>query len=370
MIELTDTHCHIHEAARPLAGDDPTRALWAKLAQRTDATPDAIVARAREVGVTRLLCVGCTLADSELAIQFAARHKNVWASIGIHPHEAKEHLAHPENLERFAALLSPAGGDFSTSYLNATPTEISAPPERPRAENRLLSLRSQQSILGLYSGEAPLVRKSRSAGAYTTDEEWQLAGQHPPRAHERTRTRGGRADRTPTVSSGSKIVAIGECGLDYFYNHSPKQAQERILRFQIELALQHNLPLIFHVREAFADFWPIFDEYKGIRGVVHSFTATQTELDEALARGLYVALNGIMTFTKKPEQLTAAKAIPLNKLLLETDAPFLTPHPFRDTICEPKHTRVTAEFLAKLRGEHLEDLARTTTANAHMLFGV
>src|SRR5579864_6648696 len=158
-----------------------------------------------------------------------------------------------------------------------------------------------------------------------------------------------------------KVVAVGECGLDYFYNHSSKADQADLLKFQINLALEHNMPLIFHVREAFVDFWPIFDQYKGLRGVVHSFSATEIELKQILQRNLYVGLNGIMTFTKNPAQLAAARAVPLDKMLLETDAPFLTPTPYRGTICEPKHVRVTAEFLSKLRGENLEQLSGATT---------
>ena len=126
--------------------------------------------------------------------------------------------------------------------------------------------------------------------------------------------------------------------------------------------------MIFHVREAFEDFWPIFDEFKGVRGVIHSFTATQKELDDILSRGLYVGLNGIMTFTKQDAQLAAAKAVPLDRLVLETDAPFLTPAPYRGTICEPKHVRITAEFLADLRGESLAAIADATTHNARKLF--
>lgn len=167
-----------------------------------------------------------------------------------------------------------------------------------------------------------------------------------------------------------KVVALGETGLDYYYDHSPKVDQQKMLRFQLELALEHNVPLIFHIREAFTDFWPIIDTYKGIRGVVHSFSAGQTELDEILARDLYVGLNGIMTFTKDEKQLAAARAVPLQKLLLETDAPYLTPSPYRGTICEPKHVRVTAEFLADVRGENLHDLATATTRNAAKLFSL
>src|SRR3990167_7535461 len=105
-----------------------------------------------------------------------------------------------------------------------------------------------------------------------------------------------------------------------------------------------------------------------IQGVVHSFSVGKKELDQILKRGLYVGLNGIMTFTKHQEQLEAAKAVPLDKLLLETDAPFLTPVPFRGTICQPKHLRVVAEFLAKLRKESLDELAEATSHNAVKLF--
>ncbi|MEK7153281.1 MAG: TatD family hydrolase, partial [Patescibacteria group bacterium] len=167
-----------------------------------------------------------------------------------------------------------------------------------------------------------------------------------------------------------KVVAIGECGLDYHYNHSLPADQEIVLRFQIELALEHGLALVFHVRDAFDDFWNIFDEYKGIQGVIHSFSAGRQELEKILDRGLYVGLNGIMTFTKVNEQLEAAKAVPLAKLLLETDAPFLTPAPRRGTICEPKHARVTAEFLSQLRGEPIEEIAARTTENAQTVFGL
>lgn len=168
----------------------------------------------------------------------------------------------------------------------------------------------------------------------------------------------------------AKVVAIGECGLDYYYDHSPKADQQKILRFQLELAVKHDLPVIFHVREAFSDFWPIFDEFPSVRGVIHSFTDTNRVLEQALSRGLYIGLNGIMTFTKDQNQLEMACLVPLEKLLLETDAPYLTPKPFRGTICQPKYVRVTAEFLADLRGESLGDLANSTSINAGNLFGL
>lgn len=215
------------------------------------------------------------------------------------------------------------------------------------------------------------VRDSQLAVQFVSDRQntWASIGIHPHEADSHLVDKKMLEEFEQLVSK-PKVVAIGECGLDYFYGNSSKQAQATILRFQIELALTARLPLIFHVREAFADFWKIFDSYTGLRGVVHSFTAGPEELEQALVRGLYIGLNGIMTFTKEPRQLEAAKRVPLASLLLETDAPFLTPAPFRGTICEPKHVRVTAEFLSKLRGEPLEAVAESTTQNAQTLFGL
>lgn len=201
----------------------------------------------------------------------------------------------------------------------------------------------------------------------TRPDTWATIGIHP---HEAARYVGDvvALERFAALAQRPRVVAVGECGLDYYYTHSPKADQQTMLRWQIELALRHDLPLTFHVRDAFADFWPIFDEYKGIRGVVHSFTADRRVLEQALSRGLYIALNGIMTFTKDAEQLAAAKAVPTDRLLLETDAPYLTPAPYRGKICEPKHVRATLEFLAALREEDTHSLAAITTTNARQLF--
>ena len=105
-----------------------------------------------------------------------------------------------------------------------------------------------------------------------------------------------------------------------------------------------------------------------MRGVLHSYTDNQVNLEKAVSKGLYVGVNGIATFAKEAEQLAMYKAIPLNSLLLETDAPYLTPVPYRGTICEPKHVVLTAEFLASLRGETVPEIAQVTTQNARQLF--
>jgi TatD DNase family protein len=165
-------------------------------------------------------------------------------------------------------------------------------------------------------------------------------------------------------------VAVGECGLDYFYTHSPKEVQVEMLKAQIELALAHDTPLIFHVREAFDDFWPVFDSYQGIRGVLHSFTDTEANLQRALDKGLYIGVNGIATFTKIDAQKAMYKQIPLEKLLLETDAPFLTPVPHRGKVNEPAFVKLVASHMADLHAISLEELSAATSKNATTLFNL
>jgi len=177
-------------------------------------------------------------------------------------------------------------------------------------------------------------------------------------------------EKIAELASQPGVVAVGEIGLDYFYTHSPRDIQIAALKTQIEVALKHNLPIVFHVREAFDDFWPIFDSYPSIRGVLHSFTDSQTHLDEALKRGLYIGVNGISTFTKDDAQKAMFDAIPLERLLFETDAPFLTPNPFRGKVNESAFVRNIAEYHAERRGITIDEIAEATTANAHALFAI
>lgn len=167
-----------------------------------------------------------------------------------------------------------------------------------------------------------------------------------------------------------KIVAVGEIGLDYYYHNSPKEVQIQALKEQLQFAVDNNLAVIFHVREAFDDFWPIFDSFEGIRGELHSFTDTKENLDKALERGLYIGVNGISTFTKDAQQKEMFNSIPLDKLLLETDAPFLTPAPFRGKVNEPAFVRNIAVFHAEARNISLDEIASKTTANARALFAL
>ena len=170
----------------------------------------------------------------------------------------------------------------------------------------------------------------------------------------------------------AKLVAIGECGLDYFYHRRPdiRRRQLELFRWQLKLARDLDLPLIFHVRQAFEDFWRIYKEFK-LPAVVHSFSDDVRQVEKGLGYAeLYFGLNGIMTFTKEEGQLAAARAIPSERLLLETDAPYLTPVPFRGKVNKPEYLRNICDFLAELRGEATQALARQTTLNARRLFQI
>jgi TatD DNase family protein len=255
-MNFVDTHSHLHF-------------------DNFDDNRPQVLNAAKSDGVTKILCVGTSLEDSQKAIDYAQKTDSVWAAAGVHPHEA-------------------------------------------------------DSFLGSKDAKQKLK---------------QLLGQ-------------------------PKVVATGEVGLDYYKSSTPKDIQEKALRTQIEIGLAAGLPFSFHVRDAWADFWRITDDYQGIAGVVHSFCSGRKQLDTALTRGLYIGLNGIMTFTRDEAQLEAARLVPLDRLLLETDAPFLSPAPFRNSVCEPKHTAVTAKFLAELRTDPLEKIADATTQNAVKLFGL
>jgi TatD DNase family protein len=175
---------------------------------------------------------------------------------------------------------------------------------------------------------------------------------------------------TFTLAGAPNVVAVGEIGLDYYYNHSPRDIQIRALEEQLDFAQSHNLPVIFHVRDAFDDFWPIFDNFQGLKGELHSFTDSMENMEEGLKRGLFIGVNGISTFTKDPLQQAMFQAIPLDRMLLETDAPFLTPAPLRGKVNEPAFVRHVALFHAQKRGISLEEIASKTTTNAKALFAL
>lgn len=176
--------------------------------------------------------------------------------------------------------------------------------------------------------------------------------------------------RLANEDKSGKIVAIGEIGLDYFYNHSPREDQIAVFEEQLQLALDLNLPVSFHVREAFDDFWPVLANFPKIRGVLHSFTDNRANAEKGLEKGLFIGINGISTFTKVEEQAELYRTLPLEKIVLETDAPFLTPKPFRGKMNEVGYVELVAEWSAKQRNITPEEVATETCRNTRELFNI
>ncbi len=170
-----------------------------------------------------------------------------------------------------------------------------------------------------------------------------------------------------------KVVGIGETGLDYFYEHAPRDAQQISFRNHLRAAIASQVPVIVHTRNAEEDTAHILKE-EGARqggkltGVLHCFTSARSLAEEAVALGFYISLSGILTFKKSQELRDTVRDVPLDRLLVETDAPFLAPEPLRGKICEPAHVVHTAKVLAEVKGVSPEEIARQTTKNFFRLF--
>ena len=197
---------------------------------------------------------------------------------------------------------------------------------------------------------------------------WATVGVHP---HE--------ADTHPDLGAAAlveganhpRVIAIGECGLDYYYDKSDRAAQRERFAAHIEAARQTGLPLVVHTREAEADTAEILGaavREGGVTGVFHCFTGSAELARKGLDLGFYVSLSGIVTFKNAADLQETAKWLPEDRMLVETDAPFLAPVPHRGQKCEPAFVADTAAFVAELRGEQPEALAEATTANFFKLF--
>jgi TatD DNase family protein len=254
-VKLVDSHCHLN---------------YEGLAERQDEVLD----RARERGVSAFLNISTRQAEWNDVISVAERSSDVWATVGVHPHEAD---AHPD------------------------------------------------------LGAAALVE----------------ASSHP------------------------RVIAIGECGLDYYYDKSDRAAQRERFQAHIEAARQSGLPLVVHTREAEADTAETLGtavREGGITGVLHCFTGSADLARKGLDLGFYISLSGIVTFKNARDLQETAKWLPSDHMLVETDSPFLAPVPHRGQTCEPAFVADTAAFVAELRGEAPEALADATTANFYRLF--
>ena len=168
--------------------------------------------------------------------------------------------------------------------------------------------------------------------------------------------------------SEEKVIAIGETGLDFYYNLSPKEIQLNVFKEQIKIGKETNFPLIIHCRDAFKETLEILKEEKADYGVFHCYTGDLQTAQEAVKLGFYISWSGILTFKNAQDLKEIEKEIPLEKTLIETDAPFLTPVPYRGKRNEPKYVRFVAEELGRIKNVDVEEVGKITSQNAKNLF--
>lgn len=179
------------------------------------------------------------------------------------------------------------------------------------------------------------------------------------------------AEQLLTWAKDPKVVAIGEIGLDYHYDFSPREVQRAVFTRQMELAKVADLPIIVHDREAHADVADLIRRQgKGLRGVLHCYSASLEMAREYVKQGFYISIAGPLTFKNAARLPDVVRKIPADRLLIETDCPYLAPHPLRGKRNEPAHVRYVAEKVAELRGISLDEVAALTTDNAKRLFGI
>lgn len=206
------------------------------------------------------------------------------------------------------------------------------------------------------------------ATAEREDDVWATVGIHPHEADEHPHI-----DTAKLVERAAhpRVIGIGETGLDYYYDHSDRTRQQASFRAHIAASRETGLPLIVHTRDAEEDTLSILREEMGkgaFPGVIHCFTASGAFADAAMEIGFYISISGIVTFKSAKDLQETASRLPLDRLLIETDSPFLAPVPHRGRPCEPAFVADTARFLAQLRGESEADLACATRENFAKLF--
>lgn len=194
------------------------------------------------------------------------------------------------------------------------------------------------------------------------------AGTHP---HDATTLDAAALDAQRALTQSGSVVAIGEIGLDFYRNLSPRNVQIEALVAQLTLAREVNLPVILHNRESHTEMVEALRTHgQGVRGVFHCFTGDRAMARDALDLGFWLSFAGPVTHPKNTELADVAAWAPLDRIVVETDCPYLTPQPFRGKRNEPRHVALTARHIAGLRGMPFEDFARATSANAAILFGL
>jgi TatD DNase family protein len=224
-----------------------------------------------------------------------------------------------------------------------------------------------KTILNIGNGSGPDDMACGLELAESYDWIYTTVGIHP---HDASRAEQSHFTLMKDLLGRPRVLAVGETGLDYYYEYSDRKTQQAVFRWQLQLARTSNSPVIIHTRDADEDTIQILREEKPSRGVVHCFTGGKALAECALDLGLMISFSGIITFKQSEHIQAIAALVPEDRLLVETDCPYLAPVPHRGHRNEPAFVRATAEKLADLRGAKVEDLGAQTSRNFEALFGV
>jgi TatD DNase family protein len=203
--------------------------------------------------------------------------------------------------------------------------------------------------------------------AMQTDYIWAAVGVHP---HDAADAPDDYIDGLTEIAARPKVVAVGEIGLDYHYDFSPRDVQRRVFERQLELARRLSLPVIIHMREATQDTLAMLREHKGLKGVMHCFSGSAETAEICVDMGLYVSFTGSVTFKNARKVVKAAAAVPLERLMAETDCPYLSPEPVRGRRNDPEGIRYVVEKLAEIKGVPADEMAEANIRNAKELFSI
>lgn len=234
---------------------------------------------------------------------------------------------------------------------------------------QVINRATEAGLVGILNAGACMESSARSiALAREHSIVYAAVGIHP---HDAKEAKGDDYEQLADWCSIPKVVAIGEIGLDYYYDLSPRDVQQQVFMRQIDVARQLKKPIIIHDRDAHGDVLAMLKkEAKGMTGVLHCFSGSLEMAKEAIKLGFYISFAGPITYAKDGKLKEVAAKIPLERLLVETDCPYLTPQPYRGRRNEPAHVRFTAEEVARVRGMELAALAEAATANTRRLFGI
>ncbi|MFB8465418.1 TatD family hydrolase [Enterococcus hirae] len=250
----------------------------------------------------------------------------------------------------------------SHTHLNAEQFNDDIPETIERAKELGVT---KMAVVGF---DTPTIEKSLQL-SHDYSNIYSIIGWHPTAAGSYTKDIEKKLQEQLTMP---KVVALGEIGLDYYWMEDPKEVQAEVFRRQIAIAKEMNLPISIHTREALADTYQILKEedIRDIGGIMHSFSGDFEWAKRFLDLGMHISFSGVVTFKKAQDVQEAATHVPLDRLLVETDAPYLAPVPYRGKRNEPGYTRYTVEKIAELRNLPIEEVALQTWKNAHRLFRI